>query len=322
MSNLRANFMLALPRVLALTAGTALLAACTSLHTAPAPPEPNWSPQTADLLFTSGRDGNSEIYLRRAGEEEWTNLTRHEAADNWPVWSPDGERIVFQSRRQGNLDVWVMAADGSNPVQLTDDPEPDYLPAWSPDGTRIVFTSWRKKTPDETRAPHLYLMNADGSNQRRLVETTLETSAGATWSPDGLRIVYSRGAGEDTANVFAADADGMNERRLTDDRGLYNGTPVFSPDGTRIAFYSADGTASALVVLQADGRGRRTVLSGGQSWYPRWSPDGRWLVYTAAVDGSDDDLDLFAVAVEGAAEPILLVAAPGREAEGSWRPRR
>lgn len=281
-----------------------------------------WGPDSTDLLFTSGRDGNSEIYILRAGQKEWSNLTRHESGDNWPVWSPDGTRIAFQSKRQGSLDIWVMNADGSDPVQLTSDPEPDYLPAWSPDGKRIVFTSWRMEKGEE-RSPHVYVMNADGSSQQRLVADSLETSAGATWAPDGKRIVYSRKAGENGANLFVADRDGQNELQLTSDEDVYNGSPVFSPDGQAIAFYADNGTASALVVMKADGSGRRTVLAEGKNWYPRWSADGRWLVYTAAVSGGDaGNVDVFAIPIAGDGKPLLLVGGPKREQEGSWRPGR
>ena len=283
---------------------------------------PAWKPGSSDLLFTSGRDGNVEIYLLPAGQKEWKNLTNHTAGDNWPVWSPDGTRIAFQSNRAGNLDIFTMKADGSEQVQLTKDAEPDYLPSWSPDGKTILFTSWRTEG-DEKRAPHIYVMNADGTGQRRLVAASLETSAGATSTPDGKRIVYSRKAGENGAHLIVADSDGKNERQLTNDGDVYNGSPVFSPDGKAIAFYSDDGTRSALVVVNADGTGRRTVLADGQSWYPRWSPDGRWLVYTAAVSGGGEgNIDVLAIPVAGDGKPILLAGGAKRELEGSWRPRR
>ena len=107
--------------------------------------QPSWKPEAADLLFASGRDGNSEVYVLRAGQREWTNLTLHEAGDNWPVWSPDGSRIAFQSRRQGNLDIWVMAADGSNQRQLTTDPADEAQPCWSVGGY-IYYTRKASET--------------------------------------------------------------------------------------------------------------------------------------------------------------------------------
>jgi TolB protein len=278
-----------------------------------------WRPETAEVLFMSNRDGNGEIYLARAGQD-WINLTNDPAADNWPEWSPDGARIVFQSKRSGNLDIWVMNADGSSPLQLTHDPEPDYLPAWSPDGRRITFTSWRHEPEDTERAPFIYLMNADGSEQRRLVRPSLQTSAGAAWSPDGKLLVFSRKNGEEGATLCIADHDGANERPLTSDTA-YNGSPVFSHDGTRIAFYCSRGDTSALEVMNVDGSGRRVVLAAGKNWYPRWSPDDRWLLFTAPVPGAEDDLDLFAIPVEGGAV-IRLDGSALREQEGRWRAGR
>lgn len=284
---------------------------------------PAWNPEAADLLFSSTRDGNSEVYVLRAGQEEWVNLSNHEAGDNWPVWSVDGDKIAFQSTRAGNLDIWTMTADGTDQVQLTTDSEPDYIPSWSPDGKTILFTSWRKETDDEERAPHVYAMDADGSDQRRLVKESLNTSDGATWSPDGKLITYSR-KGEKGADVYVADSDGANERRITNeqDHNIYNGSATFSPDGKLIAFYSDNEVSAALTVMGIDGKDRRTIIAEGYNWYPRWSPDGRWIVYTAIAPGADkDDINIFAVPVAGDAEPVLLVGGPKREVEGSWCPR-
>lgn len=238
------------------------------------------------------------------------------------MWSPDGTRIVFQSNRSGNLDLWVMRADGSQQVQLTRHAEPDYLPSWSPDGRTILFTSWRTERGDRERAPHLYAMNADGSKQRRLVRESLNSSEGATWSADGRSIVYSRKGGKG-ADIHIAGRDGKRERRVTSDqdRDVYNGSPVLSPDGRFIAFYSDSGASAALVVVGVDGTNRRTLITEGHNWYPRWSPDGRWLVYTATVaGGAKGDIDIFAIAASGGGEPIRLVSSPKREQEGSWRP--
>lgn len=281
------------------------------------------TPPATDLLFMSNREGNAEIYLLRGADGEITNLTHHDSSDNWPEWSPDGSRILFQSKRSGNLDIWVMNSNGSDPQQLTTDPEPDYLPSWSPDGKSICFTSWRKSETDPERAPHIYIMNADGTNQRRLIQQSLGTSSGAVWSPDGKWITYSRRIGEG-ADVFVSNPDGQNERRVTFDgeKGIYNGASSFSPDGQSIAFYSDTGTIASLEVIGGDGTGRRTVLSQGQNWYPQWSPDGAWIVFSAAVEGTNqENIDIFAIRLSGDEEPVLLVGGPAREQEGRWKPR-
>lgn len=298
-----------------------LLVAVAAAAVAAAAP---WQPDDSDLLFMSARSGNSEVYVRAAGDSAWSNLTRHAARDNWPVWSPDGSHIVFQSDRTGNLDIWVMRADGSGLTQLTDHPEPDYLPSWAPDGSTIGFTSWRRDSADTARAPHLYVMRADGSQERRLVARTLATSAGMRWSPDGRTIVYSRGGGSNGADLVLARADGTGERTLTDGarHGLYHGAAAFSPDGEWLAFYTADSLKSALEVMRIDGSERRALLTKGKHWYPQWSPDGRWIVHTSVVaDDADGDIDLFATPVAGGTT-VRLASSPKREQEGSWRPER
>jgi TolB protein len=285
--------------------------------------QPAWKPETADLLFTSTRDGNAEIYLLRAGEKEWVNLTNHSALDNWPVWSPDGKRIAFQSNRSGNLDVWTMKSDGSDLVQLTKDPDPDQLPCWSPDGKTILFTSWRRESGETEIAAHVYAMDADGAHPRRIVSVSLNTTGAATWSPDGKQILFER-RGEKGADIYIADADGKHERQLTHDQeqGVFNESPVFSPDGKQIAFFSDILKSSAVVVMTLDGSQRKTVVGDGVNWYPRWSPDGRWLVYTARVSADDpDNFDVRAISLAGESKPITLVSSPKRDQEASWRPK-
>lgn len=49
----------------------------------------DWNPQRADLVFTSSRDGDNEIYSIGKGETKWTNLTNTPGSDNWSEWSPD-----------------------------------------------------------------------------------------------------------------------------------------------------------------------------------------------------------------------------------------
>jgi TolB protein len=92
------------------------------------------------------------------------NLTNNPADDAGPAWSPDSRQIAFTSNRNADWEICVMNADGGKPRNLTRSPKWDDSAAWSPDGQSIVFSSGRDADGDGA----IYIMDADGNNQRRL----------------------------------------------------------------------------------------------------------------------------------------------------------
>jgi TolB protein len=99
-----------------------------------------------------------------------------------------------------------MNADGSGRRNLTRRPV-DYggndngaSPAWSPDGRKIAFD----------RGRGIFVMNADGSGQRRLTQFGRQ----ALWSPDGRMIAF-RSWGADNVEIFVMNADGSGLQNLT-----------------------------------------------------------------------------------------------------------
>jgi len=293
-------------------------AAGVSLAACAHEPPGAWSPETATVLYTAAPEGDAELFVRPGAAGEPENLTRHTGQDHWGGWSPDGTRIVFQSLRDGNREVYVMGADGSDPVNLSRNEAEDLLPEWSPDGTRILFFSNREvpRGPNGELAGHLWVMDADGGGQRRLTREPLPSTYAATWSPDERSVLMARPVGGDT-DLRLLDVDTGEERVLLVRAGA-DGSGRFSPDGTRIAFHAAVGEESRIAVVNADGSGLRFLTEGGLHYYPTWSPDGRWLLFSGAPLGATRN-DLLVVSADGGAV-TPLVAGPGDERSGSWSP--
>jgi dipeptidyl aminopeptidase/acylaminoacyl peptidase len=150
--------------------------------------DPAWSPDGTKIAFTSSRDftglnGNNgfEIYVMCANGANPIRLTNNSAVDAQPSWSADGTRIAFSSQRDGLPLIYVMNADGSNPLNVTQSTTLDSSdPEWSPDGTTIAFTSYERV--GRTNADEIFLINADGSNIRRVTTTSFDEHELA-WQP-------------------------------------------------------------------------------------------------------------------------------------------
>jgi Tol biopolymer transport system component len=94
-----------------------------------------WSPDSSRILYVSGFNGNSDIFVTGSDGLNTRNLSQHPAGDTQPVWSPDGSQIAFISRRDGSPQIYVMNADGTNQRRITSHHEDDgqlSAPAWMP----------------------------------------------------------------------------------------------------------------------------------------------------------------------------------------------
>jgi Tol biopolymer transport system component len=150
----------------------------------------------------------------------------------------------------------------------------------------------------------IYVMDADGSGQRRLTHTSLYEFFLA-WSPDGKRIAYSASDSDYNTTIWMMDAAGSARTQLAN--GAF---PSWSPDGERIAYTAYFAERSYLAVMNADGserRGlgdasliRRFTNTAELSEQPAWSPDGKKIAFASMEDG-----EIYAMNVDGSGRTRL-----------------
>lgn len=132
---------------------------------------PNFSPDGKKIVFTSKRTGTPQIYIKELASGRIQRLTFKGMNNTSPVWSPDGEKIAYVGIEENRIDIYVININSGLPVKLTMDAGDNEDPSWSPDGSMIVFTSTR-----EGGIPRIYVMNASGTDQRRLLKLSGEQS--------------------------------------------------------------------------------------------------------------------------------------------------
>ena len=133
--------------------------------------------------------------------------------------------------------------------------------------------SWRE---DWTWTGDIGVMNADGTNQKRLTHTEVNERH-PTWSPDGSRIAFSSVQEEDFV-ISVMNADGTNRMSLTeeilDGRTQFNIHPAWSPDGRTIAYRFAEGglDPGGIHLMTADGEHLKRLgdLHKGEDSWPDW----------------------------------------------------
>ena len=300
---------------------------------------PAWSPDGRRIAFNRASvDGDIEssktfIYVINADGTGEARL----AEGGFPTWSPDGNRIAFIAGQESEWDVYVMNADGSGQTKLSagdgmnvfGDPLVGFKPnPWSPDGKRLAFNRATFE-PGEAEGQmdvtlELYVVNADGSGQKRLAD---KLGGFAGWSPDGKKLLImsttSTGSGEGF-RLYVIGADGSGEKVLVDLPGQNpQGFPVWSPDGARIAYTADRGGKDAIYIMNADGSDATPVTSGAGEgcdglYGTSWSPDGQQLAFARGC--WDGDAEVWVVNADGTGERHIAGTAEARPTKAALNP--
>ncbi|MFC1658992.1 Tol-Pal system protein TolB [Pseudomonadota bacterium] len=103
-----------------------------------------------------------------------------------------------------------------------------------------------------------------------------------SYSPDGKQIVFCSDR-EGSQKLYIMNSDGTDVKKITKERGLYS-KPAWSPDGRLIAFIKILNGNFSIGVITPKGKNERILVEAYSLEGVRWSPNGRYLIYSKQVN--------------------------------------
>ena len=163
---------------------------------------PDWSPDGGSILFSSPYVEGGGFFICDPNFQEVKQLFNlYEFSGKDANWSPDGGKILYCKYYSKNEELFVIDTTGVTDARLTNNNRDDRYPAWSPDGDLIA---WSSNT-------EIYIMNVDGSNQRRL-----DFGRFPAFTPDSKYIIYSNANNDFSKEVlYKIDINGENKIQIT-----------------------------------------------------------------------------------------------------------
>jgi Tol biopolymer transport system component len=314
-----------------------LAAGCSATSAAPTPQAASPSPSTNSGLSpiaaakgwlayqsVSPRGPDGVFLVRADGSDDHEILTDLPGPRLHPDFSRDGNRLAFDSE----VNVYVADADGTGPRLIANcDPNAGCMqhwePAWSPDGTQLAIST-AAGMGDPPKRFGIAIVDVATQTVRPVVDHASRAGQDhfPRWSPDGRRLVFWRArygpGGSVKTAVFVVNVNGTGLRQLTP-WSLLAGDPDWSPDGSLIVFNTRplvdfpDAGQSELYTIRPDGSGLRRLTAygptGPRATQPRWTPDGKAILYTRTTQ-TGSPRHIYAINADGTADVPVLTAKP------------
>ena len=263
----------------------------------------DWSPDARRLLFTRLESDNVDVETRRLMIASSTgkdlkaltpscspHVESECGSDEGGSFSKDGRSIAF-IHSQGKIvddqvrrsDVFIMDADGRHRRQVSR--SAPYAgradgAQWSPDGKQLLFARENSPTAKPADGLALFIINRDGTKQRRLTPWSVGAGGTADWSPATNLIVFRAVVDEESGigNFFTIRPDGTGLTQITHfHQTVVSHKVTFSPDGSWVAFGKGNGIQGDVYVARSDGsslrRVTKTTAPEGAASSPDWAPE-------------------------------------------------
>ncbi len=257
--------------------------------------------------------------LQRPEERALRNPPSLLLASDWnastPRWSPDSSMIAFFSSREGVNGIWTVTLSRREPRFIAPVQSTNFFIAyageslaWAPDSKRIAYISATEES-----------IPGDGPTK-----------------PDDPRVIdriqyKSRTAFSDNrrTHVFVVDITKPEPRQLTSG-SFYDHAISFSPRGDEVVFLSNRepnpdaNNNSDIFAVDNGGQVRQITQTRGCEYDPIWSPDGKWIAYTATkrdvttIDSVAEDTHVWITLASGVERRELATELDRRARSPRW----
>ena len=212
------------------------------------------------------------VWLDRRGNKTGEIGQPQELYVDEPALSPDGRLVAFRAA----MDVWVYDIERGVRTRLSSVPERDGRPVWSPAGDEVAFTSARAGNDD------IFLRQADGSGEEKVLAATPRNEQVSDWSRDGKYLLYHLDDPETGADLWYLerneDGSGWVPHPFLQ-TSFNERVPRFSPDGRYVAYVSNESGQREVYIQPFPEGGRKVTVSSNGGTKVRWSRDGKELFY-------------------------------------------
>lgn len=186
-----------------------------------------------------------------------------------------------------------------NEKNLTNNTYDDRYASYSPSGKKILFESNRDGNWE------IYLMDSNGMNQQRLTFNKIDDRR-PSWHPRGEKILFESFS-NGKSDLYVQDLKSLKIKKITN---FERGEPrfgSFSPDGKTIAISLKESDdKSNIVLLDTSGKIiRKLTIEDKRSYYPKWSKDGKEIVYFSRKDTDNQDDEIYKINLENGIEMRL-----------------
>lgn len=249
------------------------------------------NPPIGKIVFTCQlykAQASDQICIINADGTDFRRLTTDDNRQHgYPSFAPDGKSVIYAAFAEQNFfDVFEMNIASGVIQQLTNKLGNVNAPEISPDGNFIVFKKWNLNLKMDV----MYIMERNGKNVERFSKISGRNPA---WSPDGQSILFTSDV-DGSPHLYSSFVNGKNLHRVS----ALGGRSDWSPNGQFIVTDSG----GEIYLMNVDGSGAR-VLSplNGNAQEPSFSPDGKWIVFSAYYDhtGDANGCEIYILRVDG-----------------------